>query len=298
MKQPLTGLQYAATAALLCLLTFPDQVAAQNGCGEGCRNGWLSQFMSGGMEVEGGEGDEEVERIETDRHEFTPSVLFVPKGMIQFESGYSYFKEGRESSHTFPELQLRYGLTERIELRFRYNEVWQYGEESKSGSEDIRTGMKIRLNDQRGIIPEAALNLALSSPTGGNDWTVGNTEFAIDYIYGWDISEKAEIYGSSGLATDGIGDFDFLPEAANGDFTVYSQSISIGYEMSEQITGYAEFFGLFTHGYGHKENNQVYYNMGLDYYITDDFLLDVRAGTGITDDASDFFCGVGGGFRF
>jgi hypothetical protein len=80
------------------------------------------------------------------------------------------------------------------------------------------------LNDQRGLIPEAAALLTLSVPTGGEDWTVGKTEFAFDYVYGWDITEEVEIYGSTGLATDGIGDFDFLPEAANGDFTVFSQS--------------------------------------------------------------------------
>lgn len=240
----------------------------------------------------------ERERIETDRHEFTPSVLVVPKGMIQFESGYSFFKDSRETAHTFPELLVRYGLTENIELRIRYNEVWEFGEEHKDGSEDLRIGTKLRLNDQRGLIPEAALNLLITAPTGSDDWTIGKTEFGVDYIFGWEISDRAEIYGSTGFATDGIGDFDFLPEAADGDFVVFSESISIGYEVTERITGYAEFFGLFTHGFGDDEDNQVYYNMGVDYYLTDDFLIDFRVGTGLTKDSNDLFCGVGGGFRF
>ncbi len=250
------------------------------------------------LEREGFERGEERERIETDRHEFTPSVLVVPKGMIQFESGYSFFKDSRETAHTFPELLVRYGLTENIELRIRYNEVWEFGEEHKDGSEDLRIGTKVRLNDQRGLIPEAALNLLITAPTGSDDWTIGKTEFGVDYIFGWEISDRAEIYGSTGFATDGIGDFDFLPEAADGDFVVFSESISIGYEVTERITGYAEFFGLFTHGFGDDEDNQVYYNMGVDYYLTDDFLIDFRVGTGLTKDSSDLFCGVGGGFRF
>ncbi len=250
------------------------------------------------QERAGYETEESRERIETDRHEFTPSVLVVPKGMIQFESGYSFFKGGDETAHTFPELLVRYGLTENIELRFRYNEVWEFGEEHREGSEDLRIGTKLRLNDQYRLIPEASLILTLTAPTGSDDWTIGKTEFAADYVFGWEISDKAEIYGSTGIATDGIGDFDFLPEAADGDFVVFSESISIGYEFSERITGYAEFFGLFTHGYGDNEDNQVYYNMGMDYYFTDDFLIDFRVGTGLTSDSSDFFCGVGGGFRF
>ena len=241
---------------------------------------------------------QERERIETDRHEFTPSVLVVPKGMIQFESGYSFFKDGEETAHVGPELQLRYGLTENIELRLRYNEVWQFGEDHRSGSEDLRIGTKLRLNDQRGFIPEAVALLTLSVPSGSADWTLDSTEFGFSYVYGWDIAEGVEIYGSTGLATNGLGDFDFLPEAANDDFTVFSQSISVGAILTERVTGYAEFFGLFTNNFGDDEENQVFYNMGADYYVTDNFLIDARAGLELTGDSSDFFCGLGGAFRF
>ena len=241
---------------------------------------------------------QEFERIETDRHEFTPSVLTVPKGMAQVEMGYSFFKDGDETAHAAPELQLRYGLTEKVELRLRYNEVWQFGEDNRSGSEDLRIGTKLRLNDQNGWIPEAVALLTLSVPTGSSDWTVGSTEFAASYVYGWDIAEGVEIYGSTGLSTNGVGDFDFLPEAANDDFIVYSQSISVGAMLTERVTGYAEFFGLFTDNFEDDEENLVFYNMGADYYLTDNFLVDARAGVGLTDDASDFFCGLGGAFRF
>ena len=39
-------------------------------------------------------------------------------------------------------------------------------------------------------------------------------------------------------------------------------------------------------------------NVGVDYYVTNNFVLDVRAGIGLSDDADDFFSGVGGGYRF
>ena len=38
--------------------------------------------------------------------------------------------------------------------------------------------------------------------------------------------------------------------------------------------------------------------MGVDYYVTDDFVLDVRVGKGLTNDSDDFFTGIGGGYRF
>ncbi len=42
----------------------------------------------------------------------------------------------------------------------------------------------------------------------------------------------------------------------------------------------------------------VYFNMGLDFYVTRDLVLDLRVGVGLTPDADDFFSGIGGGYRF
>ncbi len=40
------------------------------------------------------------------------------------------------------------------------------------------------------------------------------------------------------------------------------------------------------------------YNIGIDYYVTDNFVLDVRFGVGLNEQTDDFFSGVGGGLRF
>ena len=39
-------------------------------------------------------------------------------------------------------------------------------------------------------------------------------------------------------------------------------------------------------------------NIGIDYYLSNDIVLDIRAGIGLTTDSDDFFAGVGGGLRF
>jgi hypothetical protein len=68
--------------------------------------------------------------------------------------------------------------------------------------------------------------------------------------------------------------------------------------MTEKTTAYAEFFGLFTDGFEDDDRSPVFFNIGIDYYFTDDFVFDVRVGHGLNDDPDEFFCGVGGGFRF
>ena len=254
---------------------------------------------------EGNESDseDERERIETDRHDFTQSSTTVPRGFTQFEFGYTFFQKSGEveveDTHTTPELSIRYGLTEKVELRLRYNEVWQFAEQDRIGSEDLRIGFKVRISDQLAFRPESALEFRFAVPTGGVDFSTDEVEFGLDYTYGWKVAPRIKIYGSSDFSTNALGEFSFLPaEPTNEDFILYTQSIAIGTELTDRITAYSEFFVLFTDGFEDDEERPAFFNTGLDYYVTDDFVLDIRAGTGLNRDAEDLFFGLGGGFRF
>ena len=251
----------------------------------------------------GSESEPERERIETERHDFTQSTTVVGRGTTQVEFGYTFFQGSGETevedSHATPELLIRYGLTEKVEFRLRYNEVWQFGEEDLSGSEDIHWAFKVRTSDQQDWRPESALEIRATAPTGGVDWSTDEVEFGLDYIYGWKISPHVEIYGSSGFSTNGLGEFAFRPSApADEEFILYTQSVAIGTELTERCTAYTEFFGLFTDGFESDEERPVFFNVGLDYYLSDNVVLDVRAGTGLNADAEDLFFGMGGAFRF
>jgi hypothetical protein len=76
-----------------------------------------------------------------------------------------------------------------------------------------------------------------------------------------------------------------------------SQSAVVGFELSENSTMYVEWFGIYSHG---MEDDIVVnvFNIGVDYYVSNNFVLDVRAGKGLSNDADDFFSGIGGGYRF
>jgi hypothetical protein len=244
------------------------------------------------------------ERIETERHDFTQSTITVGRGVFQLESGYTYFykSEGEEteSSHTTPELILRLGLTEDIEFRLRWNYAWRFIEDHESlrGSEDLRWSLKFRLTDQEGWIPESAVVTRFSVPTGGKAWSVDRLASGLDTIYGWEIAEGWEIYGSTGYDFNALGDFGFLPEEPSSEhFNLWHQSVALATELTERVTMYNEWVGLYSTGL--EEDFSIgFYNIGIDYYVTDNFVLDVRVGVGLTRDADDFFSGVGGGYRF
>ena len=264
----------ASTAAAQVEYSFSDEnnIASTRGFADQYREFTENEELDFEFE-NGSENEPERERIETERHDFTQSTTVVGRGTTQVEFGYTFFQASGETevedSHATPELLIRYGLTEKVEFRLRYNEVWQFGEEDRSGSEDIHWAFKVRTSDQQGWRPESALEIRATAPTGGIDWSTDEVEFGLDYIYGWKISPRVEIYGSSGFSTNGLGEFAFRPSApADEEFILYTQSVAIGAELSERCTAYSEFFGLFTDGFESDEERPVFFNVGLDYYLS------------------------------
>jgi hypothetical protein len=247
------------------------------------------------------------ERIETERHDFTQSAVTVGRGVGQLEAGYTYFYhdtgEEIESSHTFPEMMLRLGLSEDIEFRIRWNNAWQFIDEGpdQSGAEDLRYSLKFQMTRQRcccSYVPTSALEVRGTAPTGDDDFSTRQSEFSLDYIYQWNLGRGVTLAGSTGFGTNGFADFGFLPEEPTADqFNAISQSAVLGFELSESNTMYVEWFGVYSNGREDEFAISVL-NVGVDHYVTNNFVLDVRAGVGLSDDADDFFAGVGGGYRF
>lgn len=244
------------------------------------------------------------ERIETERHDFTQSTKTVGRGILQIESGYSYFyKDDRneiEQLHAAPEMLLRLGLSDDIEFRLRFNYGWVEIDEAESqrGSQDLIWSFKLGMTDQRNWVPESALDLRFTTPVGGSVFSTQQVEHGLDYIYEWEIAEGWDLYGSTGYGTRGFGDFGLIPEEPSEDwFIVWSQSVALGTEVTENITMYNEFYGLFSYAL-EDDFSIVVYNIGFDYYISNDFVVDIRFGKGLTPAADDFFTGIGGGYRF
>jgi len=244
------------------------------------------------------------ERIETERHDFTQSTTTVGRGVVQIEAGYSYFYHDEddeiEGSHTTPELMLRIGLTDDIEFRIRWLYAWKFidSADDTSSAEDLRWSFKLAATDAEGWVPESAIELRFTAPTGGGSFSTGRVEAGVDYIYAWELNEEWKLFGSTGFGTNGLGDFGLVPDEPAADrFIAWSQSVGLSAELGERTTIYHEFYGIFSHA---LENDYAvaYYNIGIDYYVSDNFVFDLRAGVGLTPDSDDFFSGIGGGYRF
>ena len=287
---------------ILVAISLACQLAGSRNCAAQLRLEFLDDFAKSVEEYR----DPYEERIETERHDFTQSATTVGHGVFQIESGYSYFSKQneheKENAHTYPEMLVRLGLSEDIEFRLRWHYVWIYAEDepSRIGSEDLRDSLKFQLTreEEPSLMPTTALEVRGSAPTGGNQFTTNHAEISLDYIYLWQLGERVTVTGSTGYGSNGFGDFGLLPDQPTAEnFNALSQSVALGVELSEKNTLYTEWYTILSNG---LEDDFVVsvFNMGLDHYVTDNFVLDIRGGIGLTEESDDFFVGVGGGYRF
>ena len=245
------------------------------------------------------------EPIETDRHDFTQSPKVVGCGVKQLEYGvfYATLLDGteRETTYATPELVLRCGLSDSTEFRVRFNYGWKYNneEEDIQGSEDLIFGIKYQLSEHSNWKPASAVELRLSAPTGADDLSTGRWEPGIDFIYGWEFGEKYSFTGSTGGNANALGDIGYITVDTdpNDHFIAWTQSFALGAGLTKRSTGYFEWYGVFTHGRD-DDNSLSFVNLGLDYLISNNVVIDFRVGWGLTRASDDVFAGIGGAFRF
>ena len=97
-------------AITMCIGVSASVATAENGC-EPCIK-FLDDLFCPGHHASHHNPYEEP--IETDRHDFTQSARTVGRGVVQLESGYSYFYKDTdheiEHAHTMPEMLWRWGV--------------------------------------------------------------------------------------------------------------------------------------------------------------------------------------------
>ncbi len=249
------------------------------------------------------EAPEAEREIETDRDSFTPAVSTAGRGRFILESAYS-FLDNRDvkETHSLPEFLVRFGLTERLELRLGGNyEVGGAGNDtsgSGAGGEDefsaggrleratsVSYGVKFRVSEQDEWIPGSSFLLVGYTPTSGPET---DSQVSAGYVFGWDVGERWKLDAA----------FRYRTDAERQDhFNTWAPSVVVKARVGERFNVHAEYFGLFSQG---KERDFVkhYVSPGLHYLLNENLEVGVRVGWGLNDQAARFFVNVGGGLRF
>ncbi len=162
------------------------------------------------------------DHVETDRDAFTPAMRLVGKGLFVLESAYSYIDNpGIPATHSYPEMLLRFGLLERLEVRLGWNYEVGGGGNDVSGEQggdefDVRRllrdsrinyGVKAALTRQAGWVPDSIVMAQVFTPTSGPS---SATQMVATGACGWKLPNRWRLdaalrYGTNSEGGDHFG---------------------------------------------------------------------------------------------
>lgn len=225
------------------------------------------------------------ESIQTDRPDQTETPAIVPKNMLQIETGFNYQKENNDvSSSNLPTILIKYGVNDILEIRLITGFDNQKNKNTiQSGFPSTLIGFKTKLAEEKGLLPKTSFIAHIGLPNVASTHFKTNTNapqfrFTMQHT----LTRKINIGYNLGAEWDGM-----LPNPT------YLYTISSGFTISEKMGSYIELFGFA------PENQKAHHSVdgGFTYLISNNFMLDLSSGVGITKNAPKYYLSLGFSFR-
>jgi hypothetical protein len=221
--------------------------------------------------AETGENTEENEHedfIETDRNSFTFARTTPGDGRLIVEQSFSYINlTGVKTKYSFPELLMRYGIGDRLELRLGWN--FETGRERTPGGGDIAGffaanaeqqiyyGFKAVVSQQSGWIPGSAAIFQGHTPTGGHQSV---SQLRTGYVLGWTLPNRWDIDAGFRFGTD---------KDEEGSYRLWAPSavLKIPLTSTGRWFTHVEYFSVITQG-KQNDTNMQFVDFGLHHLFT------------------------------
>ncbi len=220
----------------------------------------------------------------TDRPDFTESALVIPATMVQFESGVEYVDSRGQNALTFPQLLTRIGVGYDLEVRLGLT-GWtriSSGGQSDVYRNDLLLESKYQLTETQASVPMGLL-LVATLPTGDEQISSGKSEYGLKWAASYDLNERTGISANIGAVSISDGNERKLLSLA---------SLAFGFALNDR-------FGVFIETYAEAVQKQTWQPVldgGFTFLLTPLLQLDLYAGKGLNDTATDVT--VGGGLSF
>jgi hypothetical protein len=248
--------------------------------------------------------------LETDRPDFGVATSAPGLGRAILETGYTRYLQhidgSRLTGHSYPDAVLRVGLfADWFEFRvgqshatFRNTTVGRPGHpdnagpSSQQGFQDTYLGVKFVLTEQKDFLPETALILQSTAPTGSSQLTAGRFLPGVIYAAGWDVIEEKLDLSALIEADKVVGD-------AGNPYVQIAQTAEIRYWWTPRFRTFLEWVALYPMAARSPGVGPEYYiHPGWTYFVTNDIQLDAHVFIGLNKHAIDFFGGPGLSIRY
>jgi len=226
-------------------------------------------------------------KIQSDRPGETQTPAITPKQFFQAEIGFEKEQQIKDDySAMHPQVQLKYGLSERFELRAELTAETNKEFSSNKfqyGLRPVEFGFKAKLLEEKGALPETSFYTQIGVPSlASKDHQTTHAVPHLRLLFQNKFSEKFHLEYNIGADWDG--------EETSPQW-LYTVSPEI--EIGEKWEAFVEAFGYFQKGMA----AQHHVDGGLAFYPTNHVKLDVYAGKGISKEAPDYFISAGVSFR-
>ena len=226
------------------------------------------------------------EPIATDRPDFTEASSLVATGQMQVETGWTLTRArgaAAPAQHSWPELLVRVGVSQRVELRLgqALASLDPGVGERFTAFEDLYVGAKIALSEQRGAMPQMAMLVQATVPTGDSRLTADEILPGGALLAGWDTGGPWSFAAGVQVNKSGVEGVEVAP------------SVAIGLGLSRVLNAYGEWFAFYPVNGDGLLVTQHYANGGVALLLTNDVQLDGRVGFGLNDAADKVFFGIG-----
>lgn len=228
----------------------------------------------------------------SDRPDQTESPNTVPPGFFQLELGASITVNDigsfRRETLSLPETLLRIGLSERLELRLGWAGVQDEEVELSGrsfdldGNGDTELGFKIGLSENAESGLTTALLVSTSVPTGDDEFTSDRFDPSIRFALGRPVSERIDLGLNVGVA---------IGSELNGILSSAFYSLATGFGLTDRLGAYIEIFGDV--GLSREGGAANYFDGGFTFLVRPDIQLDIEGGVGLSDNADDWYAGIG-----
>lgn len=222
----------------------------------------------------------------SDRPSFTTSPTLMDVEMLQLELGYVYRDAGDGGDiGSFPNTLVRYGLDEKIELRFGWD-GYDFVDDMDDEAGDTSFGLKYHLGKDILGTDSMALIATVSIPTGS-----GQSELDPQFLIGWDhaLDDTTTLSGNFGVG--------FPSDEVTGDrFTQGIFSLMCSRDMDEDTSIFGEYYTNFPAA--DEEDAKHVLQAGVLRMIGPDTQLDLHVGIGLNDQSDDWLIGFGFSHRF
>ena len=230
-------------------------------------------------------------QIITDRPDFADATTPVPVGVIQVESGYLFGKARGADNHTFGQVLLKTGVSQRVEVRLGLNSYekaeWNGGDET--GFSDGYLGVKIRLLEGTSETGAGSFNLTTIIFTG---LPFGSEEFRSTHLTPGAML-TADMALSECWTWAPFIQYD-LAEDAVTQYDNLSAGFSLIRSLGETTAWYVEYYGVISEAHFREDKN--YIGTGFTQLLSDEVQLDIYGGSALNGETPDYF--IGGGISF